>query len=88
VRPLRIATHYDSTYYRQIFPGHEYTATNPNPNPNPNPNQIFPGHEYTVMLMEMAVRTEPMNAAARRCLRSAQVTPTRTRTLSLTPTLT
>ena len=35
--------------------------------------QVFPGHEYTVMLMEMAVRTEPTNAAARRCLRRAQV---------------
>ena len=34
--------------------------------------QIFPGHEYTEMLLSMAVRNEPMNAAARRCLRQAQ----------------
>ena len=34
--------------------------------------QIFPGHEYTEMLLSMAVRNEPTNAAARRCLRQAQ----------------
>jgi hydroxyacylglutathione hydrolase len=34
--------------------------------------QIFPGHEYTEMLLSMAVKREPMNTAARRCLRQAQ----------------
>jgi len=46
--------------------------------------QIFPGHEYTEMLLSMAVKNEPMNAAARRCLRSAQVTLSQTLTLTLT----
>lgn len=34
--------------------------------------QIFPGHEYTEMLLAMACQREPMNGAARRCLRLAQ----------------